>query len=299
MTDVEMGSDVKPEAFCPGPQAPAVETGSGIPGRVIASNLVRVGFWGSTLVRADVVTSQSKVGEFSRPWLKKKTAPEGKELREQENRACVGGMRSPWKGVAAGARHREVGERIKSVILKFIESRPLIVDDILDLKDIGFLNHAERIEKELVPKVAAALGASDVERGPRSRWRAGIVKAYVEASGDSEIHLGEWLKTGAPIGVAHAIPSCGIFPEVSHEGEAAENIQRIFATTDIHRNYVSVDENSVAVQEELDRLTQKKFMTKVRAVLGWVPSRSVARQGVLNSFAWRLSDTTWSAPKLS
>jgi uncharacterized protein YaaR (DUF327 family) len=131
------------------------------------------------------------------------------------------------------------------------------------LKEVGFLKHSERIEQVLVPLVADALGTCDTSRGPRSRWRAGIVEAFVKMTGDREAHLAGWLRNGAPTGVAHEIPACGIFPKVTRHAEAAEDLQRIFARAEVHKNYASVAEHSGAVQAELDRLTRCKFMTKV------------------------------------
>jgi hypothetical protein len=225
--------------------------------------MARVGYWGNKLVRADIMESTSLAGDFARPWLKKKPPLEGKERRERENLECVGGLRSPWKGVAKEKSHRDTGELIKAVIVGFINEQSEIVDDLLELKEEGYLLHKDRIEKQLVPQVAMALGVSDVSRGPRSRWRAAIVEGYVRASGDQEVHLAGWLREGAPTGVACEIPSCGIFPEVTRTAEAAEDLQRTFAQAESHANYASVREHHGAVREELKRLTGCGFMTRM------------------------------------
>jgi hypothetical protein len=228
--------------------------------------MTRVGYWGSSLVRADLVASKSVVGDFARPWLMKKPPPEGRELREQQNLSCVGGLRSPWKGVAQDRSHRAVGELIKAVIVGFINEQSEIVDDLLELKEEGFLMHKKRIEKVLVPQVATALGGCDVARGPRSTWRAGLVEAYVKATGDPEVHLAEWLRDGAPTGIAREIPACGIFPPVTRTAEADADLQKTFAQAESHTNYASVREHQKAVREELERLTDLGYMTKVA---GW------------------------------
>jgi hypothetical protein len=225
--------------------------------------MTRVGYWGSTLVRADNAASKSFTGDFSRPWLKQKPPPEGKELRERENLACVGGLRSPWKGLAKEKSHRDTGELIKAVIVGFINEQTEIVDDLLELKEEGFLMHKDRIEKYLIPQVATALGVSDVARGPRSRWRAGIVEGYVKATGDPEVHLAGWLRDGAPTGIAREIPTCGIFPPVTRSAESSEDLQKTFAQAESHANYASVREHHKAVRDELERLTGCGYMSRV------------------------------------
>jgi hypothetical protein len=244
--------------------------------------MVRVGYWGTSLICADKVASKSKVGDFSRPWLRRKLEPVGRELREIENRACAGGMRSPWKGVASLPAHRQVGKDIKETIFKFLEADPQIIEDLLNLKEVGFKKHEKCIEQVLLPMVAKVLNTEDTKRGPRSRWRAGIVEAYVKASGDPEVHLADWLRHGAPTGVAREIPTCGIFPPVDRRGAADEDMQRIYAKTEVHRNYSSVAEHREAVTKELDRLTDLGFMTKYD---NWAELMKEFRQVIVSRMA--------------
>ena len=244
--------------------------------------MVRVGYWGTSPICADKVASKSKVGDFARPWLRRKLEPVGRERREIENRACAGGMRSPWKGAASLPAHRQVGKNIKHAIFKFLEADPKIIEDLLNLKEVGFKMHVDRIEKVLLPMVAKVLNTEDLARGPRSRWRAGIVEAYVKASGDQEVHLADWLRHGAPTGVAREIPTCGIFPPTDRRTGADEDMQRIFAKTEEHRNYSSVSEHREAVQTELDRLTAQGFMTKYDS---WADLMKEFRQVVVSRMA--------------
>lgn len=95
------------------------------------------------------------------------------------------------------------------------------------------------------------------------------MEAYIKATGDQEKHLGEWLRSGAPEGVAEEIPTCGIFPKVEKPAEALEDLQRIFARAEAHKNYVSVVTNGEAVEKELDRLTKLGYMSKVDSWKDW------------------------------
>ena len=232
--------------------------GPGIP----CSGMVRVGKWKSSLVRAELVRAgpQRAAGTL---WSSKPRPTSGKQLREIENSECIGGLRSPWKHHLGDGSRRLVGDLLRKTIQDFVAKDRSIVDDLLTDKESGFLKHARRIEEVLVPELAKALGAENWSVGPRSRWRPGLVEAYIKATGDQEKHLGEWLRYGAPTGVAEEIPTCGIFPKVEKPAEALEDLQRIFARAEAHKNYVSVVTNGEAVEEELDRLTKLGYMSKV------------------------------------
>jgi len=120
-----------------------------------------------------------------------------------------------------------VGNRLRKVIVEFIKENEGIVDDLLHDKEVGFRKHEKRVMEDLVPALAKELGAQDWTIGPRSWWRPDLVEAYIKATGDQEIYLGEWLRSGAPTGVAEEIPACGIFPRVVKHAEASEDMQRM------------------------------------------------------------------------
>lgn len=224
--------------------------------------MVKLGKWGNSLVQAELVKADAQTAT-GRWWCSKPRQESGKAVREQENRECVGGLRSPWKDIRGNSARRLLGEQIRAKIVEFIEADPSIVEDLLTGSAAGYERHRARVEGALVPAVASVLGTQDLSRGPRSKWRASMVEAFVGKSEDQEVHLAGWLRCGAPTGVAQEIPTCGIFPTVDKPAEALQEMHKIFARSEAHRNYVSVHDNSAAVLKELGRLTGAGFMTKV------------------------------------
>ena len=111
-------------------------------------------------------------------------------------------------------------------------------------------------------RVAAVVGASSTARGPRSRWRADIVRAHIRASGDPEQHLADWLEKGVPTGVRIPIPPSGIFPPVASEAEATTELWRYYAQGTPRDNYKSAAENAREFAKEVDRLHAAGYVTK-------------------------------------
>ena len=227
-----------------------------------SSGLVKVGAWGMTLVRQDHVMRPGRDAIPFRPPAALAMRDTKKSIREKENASCIGGLRSPWKKVQGWLQYRKAGLIINGVLASFLSEYPGMAEELLDGGQ-GFTKYKDVLETVLVDRVAAALGAECTARGPRSRWRPQLVEKFVEMSGDPETHLSTWLRDGAPTGVASEIPYSGIFPKVEDQTEAGEDIQRIFAKAEKHKNYVSVQDNKTLVAAELERLTSAGFMTKV------------------------------------
>ena len=111
-------------------------------------------------------------------------------------------------------------------------------------------------------RVCSWLGTSDASRGhERCAWYPGIVEAFIAKAGDPETELAGWLRGGAPTGVAHPIRSCGIFPRVSKESLAQEELENFYAKSRPGENYKSVRENAANVSKELEREIEAGFST--------------------------------------
>ena len=188
--------------------------------------------------------------------------PSKKARRAAENLVAPGGMRSPHRYVDANPAAVQTGLKVTEALTKFITQNPLVVSWLVDEGETGRRKIGLALEAELVKTVGDALGTADLSRGPRSRWRAGLVEAFIEDSADPERHLAEWLRTGVPTGVKHEIPPSGIFPEVETQAEAASELWKHFAQGAAKGNYKSAEENRTSFVKEVDRLITAGYISK-------------------------------------
>ena len=115
------------------------------------------------------------------------------------------------------------------------------------------MKFSRTLGKKLVKRLCTLLGAKTPSRGRRSKWRAGLVEAYLKESKDPEQHLAGLLEEGAPTGVKCEIPASGIFPRVETHAEATTELWRHFAANGEGRNFKSADENAEAFAAEIQR----------------------------------------------
>ena len=113
-----------------------------------------------------------------------------RERRERENSSAPGGLRSPWKYVRMNSRAREVGLQLAAKLDDFMDEYPQVESWLLEGGQAGREKFRLSCEDVLVQRIASLLGATSIGFGRRSRWRYGIVSAYVDAAGDPETQLG-------------------------------------------------------------------------------------------------------------
>ena len=185
-----------------------------------------------------------------------------KARRAAENLAAPGGMRSPHLSVQARPAARATGLKVTEAITCFIEKHPLVVSWLIDEKETGRQKLSSTAEAELVETIGKALGTTDVCRGPRSRWRAGLVEAFCKESDDPEKCLPGWLREGVPTGVKHEITPSGVFPPTESQAEATSELWKHYALGAARGNYKSAEENKAAFAKEVDRLIAARYVTK-------------------------------------
>ena len=214
--------------------------------------------------------------------MSKSTKHTKKERRDAENAMAPGGLRNPAHYVRTSAQARRTGILISDSLEAYLAANPEVVTWLLDEGAAGYEKFKLKGEEDVVNGLVKLLGAKSGRRGARSRWRADIVRAYVMHAGDPEVQLPDWLESGVPTGVAHEIPSCGIFPKIENEAEKASELWRCYATCEAGSNYKSAKENSGAFSEEVDRLIRLGYvkayrtLAEVEAALGKVVVSKVA-----------------------
>ena len=157
----------------------------------------------------------------------------------------------------------------------FVFDHPHIINQLLEDGAAGRALFKKTGEEEILAlKIAKLLGAKDTKRGPRSKWRAGIVEAYVNMAGDPDTQIAGWLRDGAPTGVAKEIEACGVFPKVESTAEANTELHKFYARVGGRPNYKSAEENAGLVKKELERLHAEGYIKdygtwdQVRALFG-------------------------------
>ncbi|CAK0809933.1 unnamed protein product, partial [Prorocentrum cordatum] len=227
---------------------------------VSSERLVRTGKWGNALVRARA--GPRVAGPAPSDTANNQPAEPAKHVRERENRECIGGMRDPARAVARMPLLQEAGRRVRGALECFLEKHCWVVRALLEGGADGWRRVEARVGQELAVALGEALGAESTGRSRRSAWRPGLVRAFVRAARDPEIHLADWLEHGAPTSVSLEIPSAGVFPRVETTGAAHHELRKHCALVEPGGNYASVEENEGAVREEIRRLAGKGFVTR-------------------------------------
>ena len=87
---------------------------------------------------------------------------------------------------------------------------------------------------------------------------------------------------GAPTGVAVPIEPKGVFPAIDQTGETLTGLTQYFSRAGDTYNYASVEENRVEVEQEINRLCRKGFVTIYKT---WDDLRSQMGEVVVSRMA--------------
>ena len=116
----------------------------------------------------------------------------------------------------------------------------------------------DEVVSEARERVLRALGSS----GPAASKKgisAEVLRAFIEASGDPDYHLPEWLEGGAPIGILNDIPLAGIFPDVQISVETDTSLSELVTLEPGWVNYASVEKEPDTVNEVLSKAVEAGF----------------------------------------
>ncbi len=216
--------------------------------------MVRKGKFQNKLVREELLDHQS-VQE-----------PSKKQVREEENHTCLGGMRNPRRAVEKSHKWQTWGRSAREAL-----------DEALSLSP-GFLKVVGRLGADMAPPEAEAatkvlkeggrLAAKLIikkmnlpvetldEVGPTG-WRWRLMQEIGRASQDPDIDVPEWFRGETPLGINKTIPSRGVFPNTEltkAQIEAAKHLAERGDELHITRNYSSFEDNEKDSKEGLARL---------------------------------------------
>ena len=191
-------------------------------------------------------------------------APTAKEVREEENRRAVGGMRNPRRAVRRLQGLLEVGEDLREDWRSLVEDFPSVMETAkkYGTKKCEVVPEAlEEWKKHLrsyleVKEVAGIMVKENWEF--RSPLDADLWDAWHKTTNDPENCIGMWAREGAPLGMEVPIPTCGIYPEVKIEEADYEDLPEL-ENIQAKRNYASMYEMEEEASVEINRYVEKGF----------------------------------------
>lgn len=191
-------------------------------------------------------------------------SPTKKQTREAENVSCIGGLRSPWRAVQRLPELRRLGKVLREIFEKFTDAYPQF-EDLPDGGEVAAKLADSEIIDELRRQVAQAVGATGTGRCESgSPWRRELVEAHIKASRDPETGLPQWLREGAPIGVAREVRSCGIFPRIDPDArKQAADAEELLSVEAARGNYKSFEDAWQHAMPEVERIISEGYATDV------------------------------------
>jgi len=252
---------------------------------VLASRLmVRTGFWRNVLVRNSVKSvpygpSGPKGSGVDRQWddtvdaltqsrrgpimvdRLRHTAP---DIKQQQNRRAIGGMRRPQTSVEKLPSLVPVGNLVRKVLDKLIDDNPEWIDDCVSAIGSDTCKGPTDAAVEYVRgELAAVLGEPDT--GPVSKGdfstelRMGLISAWATKAQDPDWAVLQWMSgEGVPAGLRNHPQDCGIFPRCEEE-KGEEDPEDLATDFDNFSTYATVEEDDDA-WAEIQRLTGKNWL---------------------------------------
>ena len=132
-----------------------------------------------------------------------------REVRENENAQCVGGMRNPHLAVRRNAGLACVGNIVRACFQRFSISHPTALEVGQRFGDTDYKSPDESLAEEFRYAHRAELGAK-IESYAAEKWgkpsplMGELIDSWLSRAGDCETKLGTWVREGAPLGMAYS-----------------------------------------------------------------------------------------------
>lgn len=197
---------------------------------------------------------------FSQP-LRGIPAPDAKE---EEDRLAVGGLRCAKHAVDKLSSSKAFGRKLG------LEIQKLLMTNLLESTSRGDprLAWVHRTCELIGTDDKSAKAPSDAVQAVRSLIREAtchvqdtrsevpdcttdvdhsLLESWRRAACDPDVDVCEWLRSGAPAGLALDPNACGIFPELHDEPE--QSVNTVFTDYDTFANYAGVEDDEVALED--------------------------------------------------
>ena len=194
--------------------------------------------------------------------------PSKKRRKEQENQHFVGGMRNPAKAVSRLTKLAEAGRDVRRLWTRFVKDNPKVIETAESYGSENCELDPEALEcwrKEIESFLKVKEFEDIILKEPGrfvSPLNSKLWKGWRKFSGDPERDLVQWIREGAPLGMAEDIPYCGIFPMTDEELPEVEGMPDIEAQLGAE-NYKSFKEEPEHAMHEIERYLKKGFCMEV------------------------------------
>ena len=215
-----------------------------------------------------------------------------KKLKEDHNKACIGGMRNPAQAVKRLSLVRHTGRRIWAMWKDFIESH----ESALDVA-INYGRTDNKFDDELVKEWKSAL-LDNFAKVPeenktaiirenyeyRSPLDAELWEAWMMEAKDPDRDIPDFIRRGVPMGMEVKIPPSNVFPAVVEDGDHTDEPAEEFEQLRWTRNYSSVREQQGEATLEIQRYIEKGYA--IRTSWRWIeetlgPAGTVSKMALI------------------
>ena len=194
--------------------------------------------------------------------------PSKKARREMENEAYVGGMRNPARAVMMFPRIANVGKDIMRLWSNFVGRYPEALEVARTYGSAECKPKEEILEAwtNEVSKVFKVKNTDEVIMREAIEYvsplNIKLWEAWQKASGDPEVHVVDWMKRGAPLGMEVDIPRCGIYPETDELQGTGQETPEVESQLQVE-NYKSVTEATEDANIEIQRYVDAGFCLRL------------------------------------
>ena len=209
------------------------------------------------------------LGFDDRDMLPQSKQPSKKARKEEENAFFVGGMRNPAVAVRRMHVLAEAGREVAKLWRDFEKRRPEVLETArtYGTERCEIKEELAKEWRELLRKLLKAKSPEEKVKKDKldfiSPLKGELWRAWQQYAKDPDLHVPEWIETGAPLGMGARIPpSGGVFPPVEHDAAQGEGAPELEAQLQ-QKNYKSVYEDSEASAQEMQRLIDKGFVVKL------------------------------------
>eukprot|EP00435_Cladocopium_sp_Y103_P028266 s2421_g7.t1 len=217
---------------------------------------------GSSEVNQKTFVKNGNKLQVKEPKVKQSIPASGKEKRDQENEAAVGGLRNPYRAILHSSSAWKLGAAVRQVLLSVLRQCP---EDLKQLSGASFTGFSEATVLKAADALGKLVGIGQPEQP--TPLRVELLGALLSASGDPERHVQDWLRTGFPLGIDKPLETNTVFPETTEDTKAVEMSKMYPLLTgweeaDQAVNYKSFQEAGQDAVQELHRVAELGYATR-------------------------------------
>ena len=172
----------------------------------VQSELMKIGKFQNKLIVADIPEENKEIRLLR--------GLSRKEERDQENEACIGGLRNPNRAVAKLPKLRTTATGIRRVLENVLDKNFEFVDMVSKIRNGDAGELPEAAVQEARRELCKLFGARERDREDKEAilYEGDLLNKIIEAAEDPDKDIADWVTTGTPAGIVKTIPCRGAFP---------------------------------------------------------------------------------------